>query len=115
MARWLGGHHLTTHDFTPHGHLMSASLKDLVLAEACAAGFDLARVTTPEAIGPDVGQRLAHFLDHGRHGDMAWIATTAERRRHPRNMWPDTRSIIMLGMNYAPSGDPLAALSERGR
>jgi epoxyqueuosine reductase len=94
---------------------MTANLKDLVLAEARAAGFDAARVTRPDAIDPSTGHRLAEFLKAGRHGDMQWMATTAERRRHPVSMWPDTRSIVMLGMNYAPTGDPLAALRERGR
>jgi epoxyqueuosine reductase len=94
---------------------MTAHLKDLMLAEARAAGFDVARVTTPAAIDPRTGERLADFLQEGRHGDMVWMATTAERRRHPVSMWPETRSIIMLGMNYAPSGDPLAALAEPRR
>ena len=62
---------------------MTRTLKDLVLAEARAAGFDAARVTTPAAIDPRTGQRLADFLHEGRHGDMEWMATTAERRRHP--------------------------------
>jgi epoxyqueuosine reductase len=30
-------------------------------------------------------------------------------------MWPGTRSIVMLGLNYAPQGDPLAALTQRDR
>ena len=94
---------------------MTANLKQLVLDEARAAGFDAARVTTPAAIDPRTGQRLADFLQEGRHGDMEWMATTADRRRHPVSMWPKTRSIVMLGMNYAPADDPLAVLSEPGR
>ena len=94
---------------------MTADLKHLVLAEARAAGFDTARVTTPAAIDPRTGQRLADFLQDGRHGDMDWMATTAERRRHPVSMWPETRSIVMLGMNYAPTGDPLDILTEPDR
>ena len=94
---------------------MSASLKQLVLVEAREAGFDAARVTTPAAIGAAVAERLEQFLEAGRHGDMAWMATTAERRRHPSSMWPETRSIVMLGMNYAPKADPLAVLSQRDR
>jgi epoxyqueuosine reductase len=43
------------------------------------------------------------------------METTAERRRHPLAMWPQVRSIIMLGMNYAPDGDPLAVLAEPTR
>jgi epoxyqueuosine reductase len=94
---------------------MNESLKQLVLAEARAAGFDVARVTTPAAVGSAVADRLEQFLREGRHGDMAWMATTAERRRHPLGMWPQARSIVMLGMNYAPKDDPLAALAERSR
>ena len=66
-----------------HSKPMTATLKQLVLAEARAAGFDVARVTTPAAIGTAVAERLEHFLEEGRHGDMAWMATTAERRGHP--------------------------------
>ena len=94
---------------------MTASLKELVLAEARAAGFAAARVTTPAAIGAVVAERLEQFLREGRHGDMHWMAATAERRRHPLGMWPEARSIVMLGMNYAPESDPLAALAEPGR
>jgi epoxyqueuosine reductase len=94
---------------------MSADLKDLVLAEARAAGFAAARITTPAAVGEVVAERLAQFLREGRHGDMAWMATTAERRRHPLAMWPQVRSIVMLGMNYAPESDPLAVLAEPTR
>jgi epoxyqueuosine reductase len=94
---------------------MDQSLKQLVLEEARAAGFDAARVTTPAAIGAETAERLQHFLAEGRHGDMAWMAATAERRRHPLGMWPDARSIVMLGMSYAPKDDPLAVLAQPDR
>ncbi len=94
---------------------MNESLKQLVLAEARAAGFDATRVTTPAAVGDAMAERLDQFVREGRHGDMHWMATTADRRKHPLSMWPDTRSIIMLGMNYAPDRDPLAALAEPTR
>jgi epoxyqueuosine reductase len=91
---------------------MTDSLKQHLMAEARAAGFDVARVTSPGAIDALASQRLQAFLEDGRHGDMVWMATTAERRGHPLKMWPETRSIIMLGMNYAPQSDPLAPLAE---
>ncbi len=94
---------------------MRENLKELVLEEARAAGFAAARITTPAAVGGEVAERLADFLREGRHGDMAWMETTAERRRHPLAMWPQVRSIVMLGMNYAPDGDPLAVLAEPTR
>jgi len=44
---------------------------------------------------------------------MVWMETTAERRGAPSALWSDVRSVIMLGMNYAPGHDPLAILQER--
>jgi epoxyqueuosine reductase len=45
------------------------------------------------------------------------METTAARRGSPRALWPDVRSIIMLGLNYGqhPADDPLAILARRDR
>jgi epoxyqueuosine reductase len=56
---------------------------------------------------------LRHFLDCGAHGDMAWMATNAERRGNPLALWPDVRAVVMLGMNYGSDDDPLAILKDR--
>jgi epoxyqueuosine reductase len=59
--------------------------------------------------------RLERFLADGAHGDMVWMATTAQRRASPLALWPDVRSVIMLGMNYGPDEDPLAILKRKDR
>ncbi|HVQ70241.1 MAG TPA: QueG-associated DUF1730 domain-containing protein, partial [Bradyrhizobium sp.] len=46
---------------------------------------------------------------------MTWLASTAGRRASPMTLWPDVRSIVMLGMNYGPDTDPLAILSAPDR
>ncbi len=46
---------------------------------------------------------------------MEWLAANADRRGDPRTLWPDVRSIIMLGLNYGPHDDPLAVLKDRRR
>jgi epoxyqueuosine reductase len=46
---------------------------------------------------------------------MVWMESNAERRGDPRALWPDVRSIVMLGINYGPDDDPLAILRERTR
>ena len=46
---------------------------------------------------------------------MEWLAANPARRGDPRTLWRDVRSIVMLGLNYAPGGDPLAILKERAR
>ena len=55
------------------------------------------------------------FLAEGRQGDMAWLAGTAERRKAPRALWPEARSVILLGLNYGRPGDPLAILQQPSR
>ncbi|MBI1385408.1 MAG: tRNA epoxyqueuosine(34) reductase QueG [Rhizobiales bacterium] len=73
-------------------------------------GFDAIGVTSPASSGL-AGERLDSFLELGRHGEMAWMATTAERRRDPRALWPEARSVIACAMSYAPGRDPLEALA----
>ena len=46
---------------------------------------------------------------------MEWMARNAERRADPRVLWPQVRSIIMLGLNYGPGEDPLGVLKQRQR
>ena len=46
---------------------------------------------------------------------MDWLARDPERRADPRGLWPDVRSVIMLGVNYGPDEDPLAILKQRTR
>jgi epoxyqueuosine reductase len=46
---------------------------------------------------------------------MEWMARNADRRGDPRALWPDVRSIVMLGLNYGPDDDPLAILRAHTR
>ena len=64
---------------------------------------------------PEAKARLERFLADGAHGDMVWMASTAARRASPLALWPEVRSVIMLGMNYGPDDDPLAILAQRDR
>src|SRR5579864_5263396 len=85
--------------------------EDLIRAEALALGFDACRFT-PIADAWPASAHLTEFIEAGRHGELDWIADTAQRRVHPRAMWADARSAIVLGMNYGPDQDPLAVLSQ---
>ena len=55
-----------------------------------------------------LGQRLDAWLADGFHGEMAWMQERAHHRRAPQALWPEARSVIALGMSYAPAADPLA-------
>ena len=90
----------------------AATLKENLCAEAVRLGFAVLGVARPDAI-PHAKTRLEKFLADGAHGDMAWME--GGRRGDPRALWPEVRSIIMLGVNYGPDDDPLAALVQRDR
>ncbi|MGJ3262366.1 MAG: tRNA epoxyqueuosine(34) reductase QueG [Salinarimonas sp.] len=87
-------------------------LRHELTQRAHALGFDAVAVTPPDAV-PDLGPRLAAWLEAGHHGTMGWMETTAARRAAPRALWPEVRSIVMLGMNYGPDEDPLEAVRRR--
>jgi epoxyqueuosine reductase len=87
-------------------------LRAALIARAKAEGFDAVGITRPDAIG-EAGERLGVFLREAMHGDMGWLEAHADRRADPSVLWPETRSIIMLGMNYGPAHDPMALLAER--
>jgi epoxyqueuosine reductase len=80
--------------------------------KARAHGFDAIGVARADSI-PHAAKHLRDFLDAGAHGDMDWMARNAKRRGNPRELWPQARTIIMLGLNYGPDDDPLAILRER--
>ncbi|MDD1498160.1 tRNA epoxyqueuosine(34) reductase QueG [Agrobacterium sp. CNPSo 3708] len=91
--------------------LRARKLTDFVKAEATALGFDLCRITSPDAI-PLAPDRLREFLDSGFHGTMGWMAETQERRASPKTLWGDVRSIVMFGLNYGPDEDPRTILEK---
>ncbi|HYN46072.1 MAG TPA: tRNA epoxyqueuosine(34) reductase QueG [Allosphingosinicella sp.] len=80
------------------------------------AGFCAIGVARADA-APRTAERLAAWLASGAHGDMIWMEETAARRGSPTALWPEVRSVIALGMSYAPEGDPLALAdrADRGR
>ena len=60
----------------------------------------------------DAEQGLRDFISAGYHGDMMWMQDTLDRRAHPKAMWPEAKSAIVLGMNYGPAHDPLTELGQ---
>ena len=90
---------------------MAETLKGRIAAEADALGFDVIGFARADATS-DAASKFDVFLERGRHGDMGWLAANPERRKSPLALWPEARSIVMLGMSYGPERDPLAVLQE---
>ncbi|MCC6720487.1 MAG: tRNA epoxyqueuosine(34) reductase QueG [Acetobacteraceae bacterium] len=88
---------------------MSAALADAIRAKAQALGFDAVGFADA-ALGPEARTRLKAFVAQGHHGTMGWLAERIEARSHPQALWPEARSVICLGLSYAPAGHALANL-----
>ncbi|MEP2549808.1 MAG: tRNA epoxyqueuosine(34) reductase QueG, partial [Marinomonas sp.] len=83
------------------------TLRKELIAEARALGFAAIGFAAPDENALRT-QRLEAWLGEGYHGDMEWMEARADVRRSPEAMWPQARSVIALGMSYAPSVDPFA-------
>jgi len=90
------------------------SLREVIKAEAHRLGFDLVGVTTPDT-PPHYGV-YERWLAAGRHGEMGYLATerARQRRADPRQILPECRSILFLGIRY-PKSRSKSSLSLRVR
>jgi epoxyqueuosine reductase len=81
--------------------------------EARRLGFADCRITRPDAV-PEAAARLRDWLAEGCHGEMGWMEDRADQRGNPATLWPEVKSVIMLGMAYTPGHDPLALAGQGG-
>ena len=64
------------------------------------------------AAAPDATRlsRLHDWLEAGHNAEMDWMEPNPARRAGPETLWPEAKSVIMLGVNYASAENPLEAL-----
>ncbi len=76
-------------------------LADAIKEYARQLGFPLAGITTPEP--PAHFEVYQRWLEAGHHGQMTYLAEerALERRADPRNILPECRSILVLGIPYS--------------
>lgn len=88
-----------------------SEIREAIRAQALSMGFDA--VGFAEArLAEEARQNLGEFIARGYHGDMGWLADTASRRGDPQVLWPEARTVIVLGINYGSDGDPIAAAGD---
>ncbi len=86
--------------------------REAIRERAILEGFDVVRFAAARA-QPDAAAALTAFLDQGRHGSMDWLARDPHRRADPNALWPEARSVVVLGANYGPDRNPLEALTRK--
>jgi epoxyqueuosine reductase len=87
-------------------------LRAAIRAQAQALGFDAVGFAAPD-LPRHLQAAYRQYIAERREGDMAWLARHPERRQSPRGLWPEVKSVIVLGLNYGPHEDPLATLARR--
>src|ERR1700726_3338995 len=93
---------------------MTAAIREAIRAQALAMGFDA--VGFAEARLADKARTdLAEYLNRSYHGEMGWLAHTAERRGDPRTLWSEARTVIVLGLNYGEDDDPHSGATDPER
>jgi len=77
-------------------------LTEFTKTEARRLGFSLVGVTSPEP--PPHLDVYERWLEEGRHGEMAYLASdrARDRRANPTEILPDCKSILVLAANYLP-------------
>jgi epoxyqueuosine reductase len=81
------------------------TLEERIKEQARALGFELAGIAP--AAPADSFDRLQDWLARGFAGEMDYMGRHAEARRHPAAVFPEVRSVVMVGMNYAPQAQGL--------
>jgi epoxyqueuosine reductase len=90
------------------------TLTGRIKAEAARLGFAACGIASA-ADEPVRAARLEQWLADGNHGSMEWMEARFDHRRGPQSLWPQARSVIALGMSYAPAADPLALAAAKDR
>lgn len=91
-----------------------SEMRDAIRNRALELGFDAVGFA-PATLARQARDDLVAYLAKGYHGDMAWLADKADRRGDPQTLWPAAKSVIVLGLNYGPEGDPLELLEQGDR
>lgn len=73
---------------------------DLLKSWALEAGFDRAGVAGLEPSAQ--GEAFLRWLERGDQAGMQWFTKRVEARLQPATVWPGTRSVLCVALQYAP-------------
>ena len=73
-----------------------------IKAEAFRLGFSASGIARADAVPETLLQEYDSWIETGYHGDMDYLARNRELRSDPRILLPETKSLIVVAMNYYP-------------
>ncbi len=82
-------------------NLSSIAKSNWIKNRAYELGFDLCGIASPEGFSEEE-KRFKRWIDNGYHGKMEYLANNFEKRMNPALLVENTKSIIVVGLNYYP-------------
>jgi epoxyqueuosine reductase len=76
-----------------------ASMASQIKARALQLGFSKVGIARPESLSTELS-RFKEWLAQGFNGEMKWMERDPAQRADPRLFWPQTRSVIVVALNY---------------
>ena len=82
------------------------NLKKKINNKISKLGFDVIGFTQPIV---DIKTKIEYrqFLKKKYHGQMGWLENHFEKKVNPKKVWNKVKTIIVIGLNYAPKFNPL--------
>jgi epoxyqueuosine reductase len=76
-----------------------ADLSRLIKERTRVEGFEKVGIVGVTSLDREADQ-LRGWLDRGYHADMKWMARDPEKRTNPLEIFPATRSVVVVALNY---------------
>jgi len=87
-------------------------IQESIRAKALELGFDAVGFAKA-ALATEAQENLKSFIAQGLHGEMDWMPAKADRRGDPQVLWPEAKSVVVLGLNYGPEDEPVDLPADR--
>ncbi|MDE5419375.1 tRNA epoxyqueuosine(34) reductase QueG [Labilibaculum sp. DW002] len=82
-------------------NLTLTAKSQLIRDKAKELGFDLCGIAEADFLSEEK-ERFIDWLDKDYHGEMGYMANNIEKRLDPRLLVENTKSIVMVALNYFP-------------
>jgi epoxyqueuosine reductase len=76
-------------------------MTNFIKQKALEIGFDACGIAKAEALNQDAAFMKA-WLEAGMHGDMQYLERNFEKRTNPAVLVPETKSVVVVLLNYYP-------------
>ena len=82
------------------------NLKKKINNKISKLGFDVIGYTQP-IVDTKTKMEYREFLKNKFHGQMGWLENHYEKKINPKKVWSEVKTVIVIGLNYAPRFNPL--------